>query len=83
MVMVTSTVSLRSNLMVDDDAHSPKHKYLPGDFLRLVKPWFFDRRTGYTMLTEQQVREYGQYLVCGVCGRTCAGTCGGSFESLA
>lgn len=72
-----SSVDLRSNLMVDDEQHSPKHTYIPGDFLRLIRPWLFDRRIQKDTLTPTQVIEYEQYLVCNICERTCAGTCGG------
>lgn len=60
--------------MVDDERHRPRDRYLPGDFLYQVKPWLFDRRVGDEVTWEQQL-EYEQYLVCGICGRTCAGKC--------
>lgn len=69
-----SNLSIRSNLMVDDEAHLPRDQYLPGDFLYLVKPWIFDRRVSGDF-THEQLMEYERYLVCGLCGRTCAGIC--------
>lgn len=73
--MTKSTISIRSNLMIEDALHVPKESYLPGDFLRIVRPSFFDRRTRDQIVSALQIGEYERYLVCQVCGRTCAGTC--------
>jgi len=65
----------RSNLMLDDKMHEPKHKYLPGDFVGQVYPKKVDRRAIEKELTRKQIIEYEQYLVCLICKRACAGTC--------
>jgi hypothetical protein len=69
-----SNLSVRSNLMVDNDKE-PKYRYLPGDFIGQVYPDFLDSRIIEECLTECQLREYWQYLVCRLCRRPCAGTC--------
>ncbi len=71
-----SNVAVRSNLMIDDQAHRPQHRYLPGDFLKLVYAELIDTRTIHKELTRQQIIELEQYLVCVRCRRRCAGTCG-------
>ncbi len=71
-----SNLSVRSNLMLDDEAHRPQYRYLPGDFLKEVYPNFADTRIMEDVLTRQQIIELRQYLVCIRCGRRCAGSCG-------
>jgi len=72
-----SNLSVRSNLMLDDEQHQPKHVYLPGDFVTEVYREFRDVRIKERKLTKQQLVESRQYLVCIRCRRPCAGTCGG------
>ncbi len=72
-----SNLSVRSNLMLDDPQHEPKHKYLPGDFVTQVYEEFRDSRIIENRMTKQQLIESRQYLVCIRCRRPCAGTCGG------
>jgi len=71
-----SNLSVRSNLMLDDERHQPKHIHLPGDFVTEVYRDFRDIRVKEQILTEQQLIENRQYLVCIRCRRPCAGTCG-------
>lgn len=71
-----SNVAVRSNLMLDDLDHRPQHRYLPGDFLKLIHAELVDTRTIDKELTRQQIIELEQYLVCMRCRRKCAGTCG-------
>ncbi len=72
-----SNLSVRSNLMLDDEQHLFKYTYLPGDFVTEVYPEFRDSRVKELRLTKQQLIENRQYLVCMRCRRPCAGTCGG------
>ena len=72
-----SNLSVRSNLMLDDEEHEPKHKYLPGDFVTEVYQSFRDSRVKESYLTKQQLIENRQYIICIRCRRPCAGTCGG------
>lgn len=74
-----SNLSVRSNLMLDDKAHEPKYRYLPGDFVTEVyrELGFTDPAMKEKVLTQQQLIESRQYLVCMRCRRPCAGTCGG------
>lgn len=51
------------------------HKFLPGDLVRLVYPDKCDVRVISRYLTERQIHEVQEYMVCRLCGRTCAGTC--------
>jgi hypothetical protein len=76
-----SKLMIFSNLMLDDDQHMPKHKYMPGDYLPLVYKEFRDKRT-WENLSERQIAEATQYIVCGKCNRTCAGTCEGLSDGV-
>lgn len=71
-----SSLDVQSNLVVDDDLHTPVHRYMPGDFIGQIYPDKVDARVIHRELTTKQIREYEQYLVCTICGRPCAGTCG-------
>jgi hypothetical protein len=73
---MTSNLSVRSNLMLDDEKHKPQHRYLPGDFVKEVYPDLVDTRIYLQELTKVQIIELQQYLVCIRCHRPCAGTCG-------
>ncbi len=73
---MTSNLSVRSNLMLDDDQHKLQHRYLPGDFVKEVYPNLVDTRVYQQELTKEQIIELEQYLVCIRCHRACAGTCG-------
>ena len=70
-----SNLQIRSNLMLDDEEHTPHHRYLPGDFLALVYKGKVDNRIVERELTQRQLVEYRQYLPCIRCGKRCAGTC--------
>jgi hypothetical protein len=70
-----SNITIRSNLMIDDDEHKPEYRYLPGDFVGVVYPGMIDVRVIERDLTPQQIVELKQYLICSVCHRMCAGTC--------
>jgi hypothetical protein len=71
-----ANVQVASNLMIDDDEHRPHEKYIPGDLFAQIYPDRLHPEYFHKWLTEGQIREYKQYLVCGLCRRTCAGTCG-------
>jgi hypothetical protein len=75
-----SKLMIFSNLMLDDDQHMPKYKHMPGDYLPLVFKELRDKRT-WGNLSERQIAELTQYVVCGRCSRACAGTCEQSSES--
>lgn len=73
---MNSELSIKSNLMLDDQEHSPHYKWMPGDLVAEIyfefrNPQYFDRN-----LTRVQQQEYLQYLPCLLCGKQCAGTCG-------
>jgi hypothetical protein len=70
-----SNLAVRSNLMLDDEAHSPQHRYIPGDYMRAIYPELTDVRLYETALTRTQIIEMKQYLVCLRCRRPCAGMC--------
>jgi len=73
-----SNVAVRSNLMLDDEEHKPHYRYIPGDFVGEIYHEFPNLRdigTAERELTEQQLIERRQYLVCSRCFRKCAGTC--------
>lgn len=71
-----SNLSVRSNLMIDDEHHKEHYRYLPGDFVTEIYTSFRDVRVKEQYLTKQQLIENRQYLVCMRCRRPCAGTCG-------
>ena len=71
---MNSQLILFSNLMVDDDAHKPEYRFMPGDYVAQLYPVLADVRSR-NLLTPQQIVELEQYLVCVHCGRPCAGTC--------
>jgi hypothetical protein len=75
-----SKLMLFSNLMLDDEKHAPKYKYMPGDYVPLVFREFRDKRT-WTNLSARQIAELTKYIVCARCNRACAGTCETHSES--
>ena len=70
-----SSLSLSSNLMIDDEEHRPEYRYLPGDYVGAIYPHLVDVRVAKDELTQRQLIELKQYLVCVYCRRPCAGTC--------
>jgi hypothetical protein len=62
--------------MIDDDQHRPHDKYIPGDFFARLYPDRLHPEFFNNWLTEKQIWEYKQYLVCILCRRPCGGTCG-------
>jgi len=70
-----SNLDVQSNLMIDDEGHSPQFRYLPGDFVGQVYPEKVDRRNIERELTRRQIIEYEQYLICYICKKPCAGSC--------
>ena len=73
---MNSSLQVSSNLMLDDDRHRPHYKYMPGDIVgELYKEFVSPPEYMHRSLSEQQQREYLQYLACLLCGRSCAGTC--------
>lgn len=75
MTVKQSNVDVQPNVMLADvPSEIP---FLPGDFAFQVYRGFW--RTPQIVrrsLTVQQWVEYEQYLICRLCGRPCAGTCG-------
>lgn len=69
-----SDLLLFSNLMVEDAQHTPKFKYMPGDYVKLVFPEYRDKRN-WNNLSDRQITELMKYVVCASCNRPCAGTC--------
>lgn len=63
------------NCPTEQDVHYYPFRYLPGDLVHLVYPDKCDARVIGRFLSERQIHEVHQYLVCRLCGRTCAGTC--------
>lgn len=70
-----SNLAVKSNLVLDHPDYRPVHRFLPGDFVKSVYPAKIDRRVIESELTQRQIFEYEQYLVCLVCGMPCAGSC--------
>jgi hypothetical protein len=70
-----SNLSVKSNLMLDDDERRPQYRYIPGDYVGEIYPQFVDVRVYESVLSKQQIIELEQYLVCVRCHRPCAGTC--------
>jgi hypothetical protein len=73
---MTSTIKAVSNVMIDDERHRSQEQYLPGDFFAQIYPGRINLEYCHLWMTQKQIREYKQYLVCGLCHRTCAATCG-------
>ncbi len=65
-----------ANVMVPRDVKSDLHS-LAGDFAVKVygQQWLTPQGIRKS-LSARQIVEYEQYLVCFLCGRPCAGTCG-------
>ena len=74
---ISSNLSIKSNLMIDDKNHKPETRYLPGDFVAQLYPGMVDKRLIESELTRRQKIEYEQYLICSICKKPCAGTCQG------
>jgi hypothetical protein len=73
---MNSNLSVKSNLMLDDEQHRPQYRYIPGDYIGKIYRQLVDVRVYESALTKQQIIELEQYLVCVRCHRPCAGTCG-------
>ena len=71
-----SGLQVASNLMPDEPSNTPHYRFMPGDLLAEIYKEFVNPASMHNHLTEQQQREYLQYLPCILCGRACAGTCG-------
>jgi hypothetical protein len=71
-----SNVQIASNIMVDDEQHNPHSRFIPGDFYAQIYPEYLNPEFCHQWMTQRQIMEYRQYLVCRLCHRTCAGTCG-------
>lgn len=74
---MNSQLQILSNLMLDDREHNPHYGWMPGDLVAEIYKEFLNPESMHRSLTVQQQREYLQYLPCLLCGRACAGTCGG------
>ncbi len=70
-----TNLDIRSNLVVDNEKYRPVSRFMPGDYVAKVYPEKVDARVINNELTQSQIIEYEQYLVCSLCGRTCAGNC--------
>ena len=73
---MNSNIQVASNVMIDDDEHRPHERYLPGDLFAQIYPDQLNPEFYHQCMTSRQIEEYKHYLVCGLCHRTCAGTCG-------
>ena len=73
---MNSNLAVRSNLMLEDEEHKLQYRYLPGDFVKMVYPELADVRTYEATMSREQIIEMRQYLICILCRRPCAGTCG-------
>lgn len=71
-----ANIQAASNIMIEDEGHRLQERFIPGDFFAQIYPDRLNPEFFHQWLTERQIREYKQYLVCGLCHRTCAGTCG-------
>ena len=70
-----ANVRVLPNVILDSGVDSTI-PHLPGDFAVLVyKRLWISVALIKKNLTDDQYAEYLQYLVCGLCGRPCAGTC--------
>ena len=78
---MNSQLQIQSNLMLDDQHHTPHYRWMPGDLVAQIYKEFLNPESMHFSLTPQQQREYLQYLNCLLCGRACAGTCGKGMES--
>lgn len=70
-----SNIAIKSNLVLDHPNYTPVHRFVPGDFVKQIYPGLTDSRVIGSALTQRQIIELEQYLVCIVCGLPCAGTC--------
>lgn len=72
----TPNTLVTSNVMVPRDMPEDL-RVLPGDFAVMVygKTWVTPQWIRKN-LTDRQWIEYTQYMICELCGRPCAGTCG-------
>jgi len=76
MTMIAN-LNISSNLMIDDNEHRDKYKYIPGDLVSAIYPEYADPAIRQRFLRKEQIVELNQYLVCQVCGLHCAGNCPG------
>ena len=78
-------LTLRSNLMIDDNEHADVYLYQPGDLVLQIsrgpEGWPYSVKANPNAkdmkgaLREEQWIEMHQYLICNRCKRPCAGTC--------
>lgn len=61
--------------MIVQSNASNEYKYLPGDFVKEVYPEYATPEVMHTYLSELQIVELKQYLVCYRCKKACAGGC--------
>ena len=67
------------NVMLASDSAREEIRYLAGDLaVRIYRGYWPSIQAIHANLTARQWVEYQQYLVCQLCGRTCAGTCPGA-----
>ena len=70
-----SNLDIYVNLMIDDDEHSQKNIYVPGDYVTKIFPELAHPNEIKFNLTPKQQEEYYKTVVCSICGQPCAGTC--------
>lgn len=81
--MSATNIAASANVMVErhpnrssDLTDAERIAALPGDFaVQVYRSFWPNKEVIRKRLTPAQLIEYEQYLVCGRCGRTCAGTC--------
>jgi hypothetical protein len=77
-----SNISIRSNLILDDEEYKPIYKFIPGDYVGEIYPELVDRRNITNDLSKSQQIEHEQYLVCLLCNSPCAGTCQKNYSNF-
>lgn len=69
-------VAVHPNVMTVPARQHDEIQYLPGDFaVQVYGTWWPSPSSIRTNLTDLQLIEYEQHLICHLCKRPCAGTC--------
>jgi len=68
-------IAVNSNLMPDEHQFRPEYRFVPGDLVAQIYRNLADVRVAESALSQNQLKELRQYLICLRCGRPCAGTC--------
>lgn len=69
-------VSIHSNVMTVPPRRHDEIRHLPGDLaVQIYRSWWTSPRALRDNLTDLQLLEIEQHLLCHLCKRPCAGTC--------